>query len=121
MCCSLGGCASLSRETIVEETLWQSENVIDFMQTTQISRQPQYFREIGTMSPFTGPHPNETQVVLFSVLFGGLHFAATELLDIETHNDGPWADRVWELGSLVWKGNVVLHNHRIGLGFTTHF
>jgi hypothetical protein len=118
---ALSGCASLSRETVIEESVWQAENVVDLMQTTQISRQPARYDEVGTMSPFTGPHPSEGQVVFFSALFGGLHFAATDLIAEHLDSVSPWFVRSWEAGSLCFKTRVILHNREIGLNYTTHF
>jgi hypothetical protein len=118
---ALSGCASLSRETVVEESAWQAENVVDLMQTTQISRERTRYEEVGTMSPFTGPHPSEGQVVFYSALFGGLHFAATELIAEHLDTASPWFVRSWEAASLCWKTQVIVHNHEIGLHYTTHF
>jgi hypothetical protein len=114
------GCAHLSTETIAEESVWQAENVVDFMQTTQISRQPWEYREIGTMSPFTGPHPSEGQVIGFSALFGVAHFATTEAIQCLAPNE-PWLQRTWQFSGLAWKTNVILSNKRQGLSFTTRF
>jgi hypothetical protein len=119
---SLGGCASLSRETLAEETTFQVLNAIDFMQTTQIARNPTHYYEDGTMSVFTGPHPSERQVVFYSLAIGTVgHLCTTLALNELTEDHGPWPVRSWEAASLAFKFNVVITNHNHGLSFTTNF
>ena len=118
---ALAGCANLSHETVAEESMWQAENVIDFMQTTEISREPTHFYEDGTMSVFTGPHPSEGQVIAYSALFGAAHFAVTEVLNLETQGEYPWLERTWQFAGLCFKTNVIRTNHRHGLSFTGTF
>ena len=116
----LGACASLSSETRTEESVFQAENVVDMMQTLTIAREPARYKEVGTLSLFTGAHPTPAQVEGYSVALAGLHFCTTRLLSDE-FSDKPWVVRGWEGASLAWKTQWIVHNHQVGLGFSSRF
>ena len=104
----------LPKPAIAGEVLWQTENVIDLRQTLRISRNPQQWSEVGTMSPFTGPHPTKAQVWAFSVAFGLAHYGVSQLLE---NANMPRALAAWEGTSLGWKTWNMQRNARAGLGY----
>lgn len=94
------------------EAAWQIENLIDIDQTLKISREPDRYQEVGTLSLFSGPHPSARQVWAVSALFGVAHLAVSELLYV---NDCPKTLAAWQWLSLGTKSVIVGHNYSIGL------
>lgn len=113
----LSGCGTLSQETKIEESVWQTGNVIDATQTMTFLKQPNCFEESGEHifpgeQPVFGHHPSDTQVGLYTAAFGMLHLGITNLL--EHINANPWIIRTWEVGSIVGMGSfqAVASNYR---------
>jgi len=102
----------LKWDTLATEVAWQAENIIDLDQTLQIARDPTHYREVGTMSPLTGPHPTVRQVWLYSALFGVAHYAVTQTLTNAGHEN---LARAWSYGSLSAKTWNMRRNESIGL------
>lgn len=101
-----------SKETTVEEAVWQAMNVVDTLQTIQIAKNPKCFQEVGQLGWFTGPHPSKTQVIEVSALFSVAHYGTTLLLE----NYGPrWAQRVWQFGNFGYKGHTIIQNANYGI------
>lgn len=102
----------LKHDVLATEILWQTENLIDIKQTLKISREPQSYREVGTLSLFSGPHPTVRQVYLVSLLFGVGHYAVTQAL---TNQGWDTAARVWSYTSLGYKSWDINRNRQNGL------
>jgi hypothetical protein len=95
------------------EAAWQIENLIDIDQTLKISREPDRYEEVGTLSLFSGPHPTARQVWIVSALFGLGHLGVSEVLYA---NDCPKMLAAWQWVSLGAKTVVIGHNRTVGLG-----
>lgn len=119
----------MSRETNIEEGVWQFLNVIDLLQSIQIAKNPQCYREVGTPALLgSGPHPGIGATIGFAALFGVGHYLVSRgietLIDNEKTEDHDNGDdyrilqRWWQLGSFVPKAYTVEQNASIGLGLT---
>lgn len=96
------------------EAAWQGENVIDLAQTLRIAKSNGYWREVGTMSAFTGPRPTVRDVWLFSAVFGLAHYGVSQLLE---NAEAPRALALWQVTSLGYKSWNMQRNAHLGLGY----
>lgn len=109
--CLLSGCASLSPEQRVLEGAYQVAHVVDTAQTFQIAEQPRYHeRECAFV---LGRHPDRAEVLAWSAAWAAGHYAISYAL-----RDRPWADRLWQVASLVDVSVDVRRNWQIGLHVT---
>lgn len=104
----------LKHDVLAVEALWQGANIVDLQQTLRISREPERFREVGTLGVFCGNHPSSGQVLAVSLLAGAAHYAVTQAL---TNAGWDTAARIWSYASLGIKTGDIRRNQRIGLGY----
>lgn len=109
--------SAMSAETNTEEATWQALNVVDTLQTVQIARNPTCYEEVGTLRMFTGPHPSVKGAVLGGIGFSIAHYVAARAIEnlVDYNPDYRVVQRVFQFGGLLWKGQVVYHNDKIGL------
>lgn len=117
----------MSRETNIEEGVWQFLNVIDLLQSIQIAKNPACYSEVGTPALLgSGPHPSVGATIGFSALFSVGHYLVSRgietLLDNEraedNYEDYRILQRWWQFGSMAPKLYTVVNNQRLGLGLT---
>ncbi len=112
----------MSKETQVQEVIWQSMNVVDALQSIQIAKQPACYEEVGTPRLLgSGPHPSEGATVGYAGLFAVGHYAISRLLEnLVEDSDGDYRllQRIWEYSTIFAKGMTISNNARLGLGLT---
>jgi len=91
----------------VDEVTYQSLAAVDFAQTLQIAKDPQCYREDGTIAArVIGKHPSEGTVTGYFVAQSLLHLAVTRLLSYEVdRSDG----RGWLITRNLWEAVTVAH------------
>lgn len=95
---ALSGCAGMSTEARVSETVYQTLNVIDAGQTVAIGRSGGVWTE-KEVQVFGGESPRPGRVYAVMAVGGILHFAVTRILDAQDPGHGFWHGM-----SLAWQG-----------------
>lgn len=113
MCLALiGGCASWSPETKVEEGAWLSLHVVDAIQTSRIAQTPGV---IETESAWAiGREPSIASTAGYFAVAAALHFAVTDAL--VRYHANPWVIRAWEAVTIADSARCVVVNRSLGLG-----
>ena len=95
-------------DTILEIT-WQIIHGMDWLQTTQIARNPnKYYEAVPTTAAIIGRHPKEQNVHLYMATSSLIHAVTTHYL--------PKTYRPYFQGfTITISGGLVLHNLTIGL------
>lgn len=133
---TLSGCAALGPEVpmstvdsheqnmAIAETAWQSLNIIDTLQTVQIAKNPNCYRESDIVTRhLIGEHPSQGKAIGIGIVYGVAHFAITKWLDyndtLDEHGEysSGWhvANISWQALTLLDKGVAVGNNFTIGL------
>lgn len=104
------GCSSMSPA----ERTWQSLHLVDTLQTVQLARHSECYREANPLTrAIIGRHPSGAEVVAWGIAFGIAHNAVSRRLE----ERGPrWALRAWNWTRITAKGATVASNARAGLG-----
>lgn len=114
MCLLLGGCVSLSRETLVEESTYQVIHAVDWKQTLEgANAHPRYFEQYGGLGWAVGRTPTDTQINVAMGVTAGVHYSVTLLL--EAWNAPRWVRRSWQAVTIGSAAYTVGHNWSIGL------
>lgn len=108
---SLSGCASMS----TEEKVWQGMHAIDTLQTLQISRNPECFKEADPItSRLIGKHPSEGKVIAWAITSSYLYHKMAEKVE----KSDSFISKAGFYGfTLLTKGITIGNNERIGLHF----
>ena len=109
---AVSGCASFSTETKVEESVWQTLNVVDAYQTAHISDHPLFYER--EMAWLIGRRPTPQAAYAGLAGMAVVHFMVTAILEEHAPRS---VRRLWQAIELVDKGTNVTNNWRIGLRF----
>ena len=110
---SLSGCATWSRETVAEESVYQASHILDSVQTLEISRTPGYYEVQSRWA--IGRHPTETDVYAYMGAVAIGHALLTDYF--VSRGAPPWLLRAWEAVTIGMSTQDVAHNYNIGLRF----
>lgn len=109
----LQGCASLNRETMVEESIYQLASAVDMTQTIAgPGEHPKQFYEFGEFH-INGYHPKPAAIVEYQLSMSLIHLGVTYLLARD--NPGPvrqWLTRAWEAGTIGLEVSAITNNYR---------
>jgi len=111
---ALGGCASWSPETRIEEAAYQALNVADYAQTREVARRADCYHEVDS-AWIVGAHPSERSTTALFAAQAALHLGVTAIL--EDRGAPPWAVRLWQAATIGLEGREVYRNWQIGLRF----
>ena len=101
--CSTAG-ADWSREDSVRQSVVFSLMLVDWAQTREIARNPQ-FRELN---PVLGPSPSSKEVDVYFVAAGAAHYLLARALPPE------WRKR-WQYVWIGGQASTVMWNHQMGV------
>jgi hypothetical protein len=91
------------------EYVYQGLNVVDTLQTIQVAKHPDEYRELN---PFIGSHPSDAKVIGAGAVFGIGHALLTNYFQ---EKYSPEFVKKWEYISIGVKASVVTHNYIIGV------
>lgn len=102
----------------VAEVTYQSLEAIDYAQTLNVVRRPDCLQESGPAHYLIGHHPDNTKLALYTVGMMGSHFLVTNWLnrEIDATDAEGWKAVlvVWQLGSIAFESQYVIHNFKLG-------
>jgi hypothetical protein len=118
-CLLFVGCASVpfenwTKEDTERQIAYTAFHAWDWMQTKQIARNPDQYKEIGLPAVFYGEHPSESEVDFFCASTLLIQTAIPAMLKSETKNG--YHPRKWY--QMIWIGleaGTVAHNFQLGL------
>lgn len=111
----LGGCADLTTADRYGEAVFQTEHLVDVLQTLHgAGTDPCFSEGDPTTKALIGAHPGQAAVIVWGIGYGALHYGITEwLLD----HDHDRIAAVWQAASIIDTASVIHHNYSIGIRF----
>jgi hypothetical protein len=98
-------------KTPVLEWAYQGAALADMLTTLDIKNHP----GIHETNPLMGPHPSDDRVLGYFAAYDLLHYGITRILvDLNAPRS---LVTVWELGTIGYETDLVVHNYRLGLRF----
>ena len=91
----------------IRESTWQVIHALDFMQTRQIARHPETWRE---RNPFLGEHPSAEKVMVYFACGAVLHLGIAYLLPKDYRE-------AFQYVTILFSAGVVATNFGVGLNF----
>ena len=98
-------------KTPVLEWAYQGAALADMLTTLDIKNHP----GIHETNPLMGPHPSDGRVLGYFAAYDLLHYGITRIL-VDLNASRPLVT-VWELGTIGYETDLVVHNYRLGLRF----
>jgi hypothetical protein len=110
----LQGCASLNRETVIEESTYWVADTIDAAQTIDgAAKHPKLFAESDEFH-INGYHPGAAQIIEYQASNALVHLGVTYLL--ARGEPGParkWLLRAWEAGTIGIEAKAIANNYGV--------
>ena len=103
-------CNDWSRKDIRKEVAYQTLHGLDWLQTKEIARNPDYIE----LNPILGQDPTQGEVDKYFMITGLLHAGVSCSLSKETRE-------IWLNSSIMFQSIVVLSNIRKGIQFKIKF
>jgi len=112
--CGQAHAGEWTTEDKVEETIYQTANFVDLMQTVYIARHPDKFAE-SESAYIIGTHPDSATVYGYMAASGIVHAIGTELL---IQMEAPrWVKRTWQGVTIGDKVNCIRRGISIGIKY----
>jgi hypothetical protein len=110
ICLLCSGCASMSRETVVEEATYQVAAAADAGDTLRIAHSEGHWSEANRL---LGPCPKGDTVVAYFALTGAAHWVVTDYLS--RWGAQQWVIRLWEAVTITAEGRALAVNASVGI------